>query len=94
MTTCGRSELKVFDSITYPQLEGFKFHLKLLVLSGCPWVLCALRQCRSFPASLCRNRHVAAVGDSAGPDSVMPLGDYLCIGNISLIHFLNALGET
>ncbi|MBZ3885028.1 WD repeat- and FYVE domain-containing protein 4 [Sciurus carolinensis] len=26
LTTCGRSELKVFDSITYPQLEGFKFH--------------------------------------------------------------------
>ncbi|XP_057590853.1 WD repeat- and FYVE domain-containing protein 4 [Hippopotamus amphibius kiboko] len=25
LTTCGRSELKVFDSITYPQLEGFKF---------------------------------------------------------------------
>ncbi|XP_021572998.1 WD repeat- and FYVE domain-containing protein 4-like [Carlito syrichta] len=28
LTTCGRSELKVFDSITYPQLEGFKFHHK------------------------------------------------------------------
>uniref|UniRef100_A0A5F7Z9T5 WDFY family member 4 n=1 Tax=Macaca mulatta TaxID=9544 RepID=A0A5F7Z9T5_MACMU len=26
LTTCGRSELKVFDSVTYPQLEGFKFH--------------------------------------------------------------------
>ncbi|KAM6184858.1 WD repeat- and FYVE domain-containing protein 4 [Rhynchocyon petersi] len=26
LTTCGRSELKVFDSITYPQREGFKFH--------------------------------------------------------------------
>ncbi|XP_048195177.1 WD repeat- and FYVE domain-containing protein 4 [Perognathus longimembris pacificus] len=26
LTTCGRSELKVFDSITYPQLEDFKFH--------------------------------------------------------------------
>ncbi|XP_036772494.2 WD repeat- and FYVE domain-containing protein 4 isoform X2 [Manis pentadactyla] len=26
LTTCGRSELKVFDSITYPQMEGFKFH--------------------------------------------------------------------
>ncbi|XP_013004069.1 WD repeat- and FYVE domain-containing protein 4 isoform X3 [Cavia porcellus] len=26
LTTCGRSELKVFDSITYPQLEGFRFH--------------------------------------------------------------------
>ncbi|XP_036079371.1 WD repeat- and FYVE domain-containing protein 4 isoform X5 [Rousettus aegyptiacus] len=26
LTTCGKSELKVFDSITYPQLEGFKFH--------------------------------------------------------------------
>ncbi|XP_013364246.1 PREDICTED: WD repeat- and FYVE domain-containing protein 4 isoform X3 [Chinchilla lanigera] len=26
LTTCGRSELKVFDSITYPQLEGFQFH--------------------------------------------------------------------
>lgn len=28
LTTCGRSELKVFDSVTYPQLEGFKFHLE------------------------------------------------------------------
>ncbi|CAH7126598.1 Wdfy4 [Phodopus roborovskii] len=26
LTTCGRSELKVFDSVTYPQLEGFKFY--------------------------------------------------------------------
>lgn len=26
LTTCGRSELKVFDSVTYPQLEGFKFN--------------------------------------------------------------------
>lgn len=26
LSTCGRSELKVFDSVTYPQLEGFKFH--------------------------------------------------------------------
>uniref|UniRef100_A0A8C5NWV7 WD repeat and FYVE domain containing 4 n=1 Tax=Jaculus jaculus TaxID=51337 RepID=A0A8C5NWV7_JACJA len=26
LTTCGRSELQVFDSITYPQLEDFKFH--------------------------------------------------------------------
>ncbi|XP_066098694.1 WD repeat- and FYVE domain-containing protein 4 isoform X2 [Saccopteryx bilineata] len=26
LTTCGQSELKVFDSVTYPQLEGFKFH--------------------------------------------------------------------
>ncbi|XP_058155114.1 WD repeat- and FYVE domain-containing protein 4 isoform X2 [Dasypus novemcinctus] len=26
LTTCGRSELKVFDSIIYPQLEGFNFH--------------------------------------------------------------------
>lgn len=26
LTTCGRAELKVFDSVTYPQLEGFKFH--------------------------------------------------------------------
>ncbi|KAM9197870.1 WD repeat- and FYVE domain-containing protein 4 [Dugong dugon] len=26
LTTCGKSELKVFDSITYPQREGFKFH--------------------------------------------------------------------
>ncbi|XP_037659974.1 WD repeat- and FYVE domain-containing protein 4 [Choloepus didactylus] len=26
LMTCGRSELKVFDSIIYPQLEGFKFH--------------------------------------------------------------------
>lgn len=26
LTTCGRSELKVFDSVMYPQLEGFKFH--------------------------------------------------------------------
>lgn len=26
LTTCGKSELKVFDSVTYPQLEGFKFH--------------------------------------------------------------------
>ncbi|XP_029419907.1 WD repeat- and FYVE domain-containing protein 4 isoform X2 [Nannospalax galili] len=26
LTTCGNSELKVFDSVTYPQLEGFKFH--------------------------------------------------------------------
>ncbi|XP_076980769.1 WD repeat- and FYVE domain-containing protein 4 isoform X3 [Tamandua tetradactyla] len=26
LTTCGTSELKVFDSIIYPQLEGFKFH--------------------------------------------------------------------
>ncbi|EHB02925.1 Protein WDFY4 [Heterocephalus glaber] len=26
LTSCGSSELKVFDSITYPQLEGFKFH--------------------------------------------------------------------
>ncbi|XP_004680724.1 PREDICTED: WD repeat- and FYVE domain-containing protein 4 [Condylura cristata] len=26
LTTCGKSELKVFDSIIYPQLEGFKFH--------------------------------------------------------------------
>ncbi|XP_006897794.1 PREDICTED: WD repeat- and FYVE domain-containing protein 4-like [Elephantulus edwardii] len=25
LTTCGKSELKVFDSITYPQREGFKF---------------------------------------------------------------------
>ncbi|XP_021499136.2 WD repeat- and FYVE domain-containing protein 4 isoform X2 [Meriones unguiculatus] len=28
LTTCGRAELKVFDSVTYPQLEGFKFHLE------------------------------------------------------------------
>lgn len=26
LTTCGRAELKVFDSVTYPQLEGFQFH--------------------------------------------------------------------
>uniref|UniRef100_A0A8C9AXW4 Alfy-like armadillo-like repeat domain-containing protein n=1 Tax=Prolemur simus TaxID=1328070 RepID=A0A8C9AXW4_PROSS len=26
LTTCGKSELKVFDSVTYPQLEGFKFY--------------------------------------------------------------------
>uniref|UniRef100_H0WV48 WDFY family member 4 n=1 Tax=Otolemur garnettii TaxID=30611 RepID=H0WV48_OTOGA len=26
LTTCGKSELKVFDSVTYPQLEDFKFH--------------------------------------------------------------------
>ncbi|XP_051693511.2 WD repeat- and FYVE domain-containing protein 4 isoform X2 [Oryctolagus cuniculus] len=26
LTTCGRSELKVFDSVTYPQLDGFKFN--------------------------------------------------------------------
>ncbi|KAM5235936.1 WD repeat- and FYVE domain-containing protein 4 [Ctenodactylus gundi] len=26
LTTCGRAELKVFDSVTYPQLEGFKLH--------------------------------------------------------------------
>ncbi|KAF6318076.1 WDFY family member 4 [Rhinolophus ferrumequinum] len=26
LMTCGRSELKVFDSVTYPQMEGFKFH--------------------------------------------------------------------
>ncbi|KAM5241310.1 WD repeat- and FYVE domain-containing protein 4 isoform 3-T5 [Hipposideros larvatus] len=26
LTTCGSSELNVFDSVTYPQLEGFKFH--------------------------------------------------------------------
>ncbi|XP_006874681.1 PREDICTED: WD repeat- and FYVE domain-containing protein 4 [Chrysochloris asiatica] len=30
LTTCGRSELKVFDSITYPQREGFKFHHEAL----------------------------------------------------------------
>lgn len=39
LTTCGRSELKVFDSITYPQLEGFKFHHEAsggsLGVSGC-----------------------------------------------------------
>ncbi|XP_004716310.1 WD repeat- and FYVE domain-containing protein 4 [Echinops telfairi] len=26
LTTCGQSELKVFDNVTYPQREGFKFH--------------------------------------------------------------------
>ncbi|XP_049646593.1 WD repeat- and FYVE domain-containing protein 4 [Suncus etruscus] len=26
LTTCGSTELNVFDSITYPQLEGFKLH--------------------------------------------------------------------
>ncbi|XP_004607454.2 WD repeat- and FYVE domain-containing protein 4 [Sorex araneus] len=26
LTTCGKAELNVFDSITYPQMEGFKFH--------------------------------------------------------------------
>lgn len=41
LTTCGRSELKVFDSVTYPQLEGFKFHHEAsgespLGVSGCP----------------------------------------------------------
>ncbi|XP_074152220.1 WD repeat- and FYVE domain-containing protein 4 [Sminthopsis crassicaudata] len=25
LTTCGKTELKVFDSVTYPQLDGFKF---------------------------------------------------------------------
>ncbi|KAL1780563.1 WD repeat-and FYVE domain-containing protein 4 isoform X1 [Sigmodon hispidus] len=25
LTTCGRSELKVLDNVTYPQLEGFRF---------------------------------------------------------------------
>ncbi|XP_075384037.1 WD repeat- and FYVE domain-containing protein 4 [Tenrec ecaudatus] len=26
LTTCGKSELKVFDNVTYPQRAGFKFH--------------------------------------------------------------------
>ena len=93
LTTCGRSELKVFDSITYPQLEVFKFHHEASGGSRCLWVPCALtRQCRSFPASLCRNKPVAAVSDPVGPDSVMPLGDYLCTENLSLIHFSKCPG--
>ena len=43
LTTCGRSELKVFDSITYPQLEGFKFHHEASGGSRCLW---------AFPGSL------------------------------------------
>lgn len=35
LTTCGRSELKVFDSVTYPQLEGFKFHHEASGGSSC-----------------------------------------------------------
>lgn len=39
LTTCGKSELKVFDSVTYPQLDGFKFHHEasgeLFCVSGC-----------------------------------------------------------
>ena len=35
LTTCGRSELKVFDSVTYPQLEGFKFHNEASGRSSC-----------------------------------------------------------
>lgn len=46
LTTCGRSELKVFDSVTYPQLEGFKFHDEASGGSSCvpgAWQQWALR---------------------------------------------------
>lgn len=35
LMTCGRSELKVFDSVTYPQMEGFKFHHEASGRSSC-----------------------------------------------------------
>lgn len=57
LTTCGRSELKVFDSITYPQLEGFKFHQESS--GGSSVSLGALQRsalCRSVPDSWCRNK--------------------------------------
>lgn len=55
LTTCGQSELKVFDSVTYPQLEGFKFHhetsgrLSCVAGAGQQSELCLGRTTQVFP---------------------------------------------
>lgn len=72
LTTCGRSELKVFDSITYPQLEGFRFHQESSggCFSGSPAGLgCALmRLCTLAHFSM----HLCA---TLGSDLALGLGE-------------------
>lgn len=86
LTTCGQAELKVFDSVTYPQLEGFQFYHEA---SGGSLA----QRCRgAAPSEGCTNFCPAFVKKQTLPSSVTHLGKWPMDLNLSFIEVSRCLG--